>query len=80
MYFGWRLGPHALLQSCYAGNSLPTFLTCPEATVNVAGGEKGTASREAVSNHCLLNLSGALLVRGKGLHFVVFLSVYLGCE
>lgn len=38
-------GPHALLQSCYAGNSLPTFLICPEATVSVAGGEKGTASR-----------------------------------
>ena len=59
---------------------MPTFLTCPDATVDVAGGEKGMASREAVSNHCLLNLSGALLVRGKWLHFVVFLSVYLGCE
>ena len=80
MHFAWRLGQHVLLQLCYAGNSLPTFLTCPEAMVNVAGDEKGTASRDAVSNHCLLNHSGALLLGGKGMHFEVFLSAYLRCE
>lgn len=81
MYLGWRLGHHALPQLCLQVSVfLPTFKTSPEVAGHKDGGEEGAASREAFSNHHLLKLLYALLVKGKVLHFVVFLSIYLICE